>query len=399
MLIECRGIPGSVVTLVVRPLPALALVLPLLASGLAGATPLFPGTLTRVSVATDGTSADSWVFNPSISGNGRIVAFQTDATTLVPGDTNGFPDIFLRDRLYGLTIRVSVGSEGQQANRESFWPDLSQDGRRVAFTSGASNLVPGDTDQRRDIFVHDPVTGTTLLVSTGAANDAILPSISADGARVAYQDGIAGGVRVWDGPTGTDRFVSGFGQEPRLSPDGRFVAFWDWGVGVPGKPWIYLHDLDRDVTDLFVLGCMGACFRPVLSQDASVVAFLDFGPSSETVVAVDRTTGLFQALPLSQEGYNRIDVTPNGRFVAFDSSSGILAGGILTPLPGAYLWDRATGELHHVSGSDASLPDGLWGNNPVASDDGRHVAFETGYAHEPADTNNRFDIYVRDRLG
>ena len=106
---------------------------------------------------------------PSISADGRFVAFESLASNLVPGDTNGVGDVFVHDRQTGTTERVSVSSAGTQGNGDSAVPSISADGRFVAFVSVASNLVPGDTNGRLDVFVHDRQTGTTERVSVSSA--------------------------------------------------------------------------------------------------------------------------------------------------------------------------------------------------------------------------------------
>jgi Tol biopolymer transport system component len=108
-----------------------------------------------VSVTSDGTQGNSHSAFPSISADGRYVAFSSLASNLVPGDTNGVPDVFVHDRLTGQTTRVSVASDGTQGNDHSGCPSISADGRYVAFESLASNLVPGDTDDswEWDVFV------------------------------------------------------------------------------------------------------------------------------------------------------------------------------------------------------------------------------------------------------
>src|SRR5439155_298670 len=127
----------------------------------------------------------------SLSADGRSVTFASSATNLVPGDTNGVRDTFVHDLTTGQTVRVSVNSAGTQGNDTSFSPSLSADGQLVAFASDATNLVPGDTNGVRDTFVHDLTTGETVRVSADSAgiqgNDSSsTPSLSADGQLVAF---------------------------------------------------------------------------------------------------------------------------------------------------------------------------------------------------------------------
>ena len=128
---------------------------------------------------------------PAISADGRYVAFWSGASNLVPGDTNEHYDVFVRDRQLGTTDRVSVASNGTQANGDSAFPAISADGRYVTFESEASNVVPGDTNHARDVFVRDLRSGTTERVSvatdgTQANGDSLIPAISADGRYVAF---------------------------------------------------------------------------------------------------------------------------------------------------------------------------------------------------------------------
>ena len=144
------------------------------------------GTTRRVSLGPGGVQGNDYSFNPSISADGRFVAFESDATNFVPGDTNGFSDVFVHDRKTGTTRRVSVGPGGVQGNEGSYLPSISADGRFVAFESDATNLVPGDTNGVADVFVHDRKTGTTKRVSVGQGgvqgnSDSYRPAISADG--------------------------------------------------------------------------------------------------------------------------------------------------------------------------------------------------------------------------
>ena len=123
------------------------------------------GETTRVSVSSSGAEANGDSFAPALSSDGRYVAFSSAASNLVDGDTNDANDIFIRDRQANTTTRVSVGFDGSQANGGSDQPSLSGDGRLVAFTSTASNIVNGDANNLRDAFVYDRQTGTAVNVS------------------------------------------------------------------------------------------------------------------------------------------------------------------------------------------------------------------------------------------
>jgi Tol biopolymer transport system component len=215
------------------------------------------GETTRVSVASDGTQANGacatigcWCIlsGLSISPDGRYIAFHSDSTNLVEGDTNGFTDIFVHDRLTGETQRVSAASDGTQGNGGSSIPTISRDGRYVAFISDSTNLVEGVTNG--GIFVHDRVTGKTTVVSvssdgTQGNEGAGYPSISADGRYVAFSSFsnnlVEGDINgdsdcfVHDRTTGetTLESVSSDGRQGNggvgataISADGRYVAFW-----------------------------------------------------------------------------------------------------------------------------------------------------------------------------
>ncbi|HEV7862154.1 MAG TPA: hypothetical protein VGR20_05615, partial [Acidimicrobiia bacterium] len=149
------------------------------------------GRTSRVSVASDGAQGNQDSFSPSISANGRFVAFASEATALVSEDRNRAEDVFVHDRRTGRTSRMSVSSDGKPANGDSFAPSISADGRFVAFASTATNLVRADTNGATDIFVHDRDTGRTTRVSVAsdgaqAGGDVFSPSISGDGQLVAF---------------------------------------------------------------------------------------------------------------------------------------------------------------------------------------------------------------------
>jgi len=148
-------------------------------------------TTTGVSVDSEGNQVNASSSHSSISTDGRCVAFSSRASNLVPGDTNNSRDIFVRDTLTNTTTRVSLDSAGNQANEGANNPSISVSGRFVAFSSYSSDLVPGDTNNTSDIFVRDTLTNTPTRVSLDSAgnqaNDFCLGmSISADGRFVAF---------------------------------------------------------------------------------------------------------------------------------------------------------------------------------------------------------------------
>jgi len=207
------------------------------------------GAVQRVSVDASGNQGNSDSVNPSISADGRYVAFESDATNLVAGDGNAFKDIFVYDRQSGTIERVSVDSDGAEADGPSLRCSLSADGRYVAFMSGAADLVDDDTNPVYDIFVYDRQNDSIERVSVdsaGAQADDFseIPTISADGRYVAFRSNatnlVAGDtngtfdVFVHDRQSGTTERVSVDSSENQvggmsgfvsLSADGRYVAF------------------------------------------------------------------------------------------------------------------------------------------------------------------------------
>lgn len=149
------------------------------------------GTTEIASISSTGVRGNAFSGFAAISADGRFVAFRSGATNLVFADTNSQDDVFVHDRLTGMTERVSIDSTGAQADGGSSVPSISADGRYVAFDSVATNLVAGDTNGASDVFVHDRLSGATVRVSVevGGAEgnaDSLLPSISANGLQIAF---------------------------------------------------------------------------------------------------------------------------------------------------------------------------------------------------------------------
>jgi hypothetical protein len=208
------------------------------------------GTSERVSVGMNGQEANGASGQSSISGDGRYVAFFSFANNLVPGDTNNVQDVFVFDRQTGITTRASVDNNGGQADgaSENFAASISDNGRYIGFHSGASNLVPGDTNNKRDVFMRDLQAGTTELISlstecTGGDGESYTARISSDGRYVSFGSGASNlvpgdtnGVHdafVRDRQTGITKRVSisSSGDQgnnhsvgSKSSTDGRYVA-------------------------------------------------------------------------------------------------------------------------------------------------------------------------------
>ena len=332
------------------------------------------GQTTRVSVSSAGTEALEALGGtsrfPSISADGRYVAFDSDAANLVPDDTNGHIDVFVHDRLTGQTTRVSVASDGTEARGGGIYratPDISADGRYVAFCSAASNLVPNDTNGEQDVFVHDRLTGETELISvatdgTQAGLACVYPALSADGRYVVFvcRDAYLapGGSRVRDNvylrdrQTGTTAYVCE-GHEPSISGDGRFVA---------------------------------TAFAAVWLVDTQTWEAVRVDVASDGTVG-DAATGINNAPAM----------TPDGQLIAFQSCASNLVPGDSNRTWDVFVHDRQTGETELIS--VASDGTGGFGWHPSISADGRFVSFGSlGGTLVPNDTNGRADVFVRDRL-
>ena len=352
----------------------------------------------RVSVDSKGRQGDGLSRSPSASADGRFIAFESLATNLVGGDTNGFQDVFVHDRLTGDTKLVSVGSDGAPANATSLGASISGDGRFVAFASDASNLTAGAVPFGRDVYMRDLLAGTTELVSvdlSGQGNGrSAPPDISADGRFVAFgsfSPNVVSGdtndafdVFVRDRAAGTTvrASVDSAGVEghaastgPRISGDGRFVAFGSEASNlVPGDT--------NGRRDIFV--------RDLLSSTTERVSV-----DSAGIEANSQSDG-----PGIQGGSSwGPDISGDGRFVAFDSiATNLVAGDTNTcgpfyqspagACPDVFVHDRLTGETRRVSVDSAGAQANAASTDPAISADGSVVAFFSPAQNlVPGDTN------------
>ena len=216
------------------------------------------GVLTLVSAASNNDQGNNLSYEPSISADGRYVVFTSHASNLVPGDTNGTPDIFRKDTQTGVITLVSAASNGDQGNNQSYHPSISANGQLVVFTSDANNLVNGDQNYLTDIFRHEIATGTTTIVSvTGVARRSRPPTARA------YSHG-----------------------DQKLSADGRYVVFYSYASNlVPGDT-NGTTDIFRKDTQTVAITLVSAAsngdqgnnesYDPSISADGRYVVFYSY---------------------------------------------------------------------------------------------------------------------------
>jgi len=399
------------------------------------------------SVSSAGVQANAPADFAAISADGRYVAFQSRASNLVANDTNGEDDIFVYDTVNATTTRVSVASTGEQGvGGPSYSPAISADGRYVAFESAATNLVPGDTNLSFDIFVHDTVGGTTTRVSVDSTGVQALgggsvdPAISADGRYVAFssQAGnlVAGDTNEeWDvfvhntvnGTTARinlNQWVSN--HEPSISADGRYVAFRTLGALVPEDTNltydVYVFDRVSGVYTFASVDSAGnqaigtvdyggtAGVAPAISADGRYVAF---AASATNLVAddtngqhdifvhdmVDHTTTRVNVDSAGAEALGDslgASISGDGRYVAFFSNASNLVANDINGLTDVFVHDSVNGTTSRVSLDEWGVESMGGGSyRPAVSVDGRYVAFQTGATNLVAnDTNNQPDIVV-----
>jgi len=406
--------PGVALLRVLALAAALAVLglLTFLPSGRGAAT---PGTTERVSVASDGSQGNGFsgggfdIRGQAISADGRYVVFTSQATNLVPGDTNGVEDVFVHDRQTGVTERVSVASDGNEGNDSSWEPAISADGRHVAFWSRATNLVPGDTNGVADVFVHDRQTGVTERASVDSGGNegngwSTSPAISADGRYVAFHSH-ASNLVAGD----TNNFCD-FNHDGNLD----------------NCPDVFVHDRQTGTTELASVDSGGnqddnGSDYPAISADGRYVVFVSAATNlvpgdtngKADVFVRDRQTGVTERVSVDSSGNEANGpsgfsyspaISADGRYVAFASAATNLVPGDTNDWIDIFVHDRQTGVTERVSvdssgnqGNGCSCK-GMFDHTSAISADGRYVAF-TSFASNlvPGDTNGGEDVFVHDR--
>jgi len=347
------------------------------------------GTTTLVSVDVTGLGGGSDNSLPlGISTNGRYALFESLATNLVANDTNSAQDVFLRDVVAGVTTLISVSTNGGVGSGESRDAVMTPDGRYVAFTSVSSNLVVGDTNGIPDIFVRDVIGGTTVVASAGAISP------------------------VFNGVS------SGDSESPLITPDGRYVAFYSTATNLaPGVQTnisdIYVRDLVAGTTVWASSGALAlaqsvlgvssvSCFNQALSTNGQYVAYQasSANPTNGLVLRYNVASGATDLVgtnaPMqsgsTQDAHN-LDLSPDGRFVAFVASSNF--NQCMTTC--VLLWDAQSGLSTLVSGDTNDLvPTNSVCDWPTVAPDGSLVCFASTATGLTTNTlTGDWHVYVR----
>jgi Tol biopolymer transport system component len=373
---------------------ALALLTPSAVTAAAG-----DNLLVSRATGIEGAKGNGGSLQSSISADGRFVAFESAATNLDPADTDATFDIFVRDTQTSATTLVSRagGPTGRKSDGVCSDPDISGDGRYVAFRCSARTLHPADTDTTFDVFVRDLQANTTTLVSRadGAAGakgngNSVAPSISADGRYVAFES-VATNISPADTDATADVFVrdlhanatalvsrapgvdgvngNGDSTQPSISSSGRYVAFSSLSTNV------HADDLDA-AADVFVRD-IASNVTTLVSRAATAAGVKGDGDSTQP------------------------GISPDGRWVAFISTSTNLDAADADAVVDVYvrgLSDR-TSTTTLVSRADG--PNGVKGDGasatPTISTTGRYVAFSSGATNlDPGDGDAVSDIYSRE---
>lgn len=397
----------------------------------------------RVSVSSGGAQSDGLSRQFDLSRNGRFVTFMSDATNLVAGDTNAARDVFVHDRTTGTTTRVSVASDGSEADGESNAGEMSNNGRYVAFHSAAANLVANDTNASNDVFVHDRETGETRRVSVtsaGTESDAggAWPSMSRGGRYVAFRSGAtnlvpddANGlgdafvhdrkngrmIRVSVTELGGDADAAALRHD--ISPNGRYVSVLTRATNIvagatTGAANIYVYDWKRGRVALATIGwngepANGDSGQMGFSEDGHYMAFSSWASNlvpddtNETadVFVWSRIDRSITRVSIGESGEQANGessgghLSPEGHLVYFRSAASNLVDGDTNGFQDIFVHDRTTKETRRVSLTAAGAEFNADAYRPIVRKNGRLVSLFTLADNLVAgDTNVADDVFV-----
>ncbi|CAO3407237.1 hypothetical protein [Azospirillum largimobile] len=349
---------------------------------------LTTGAITMVNQAADGTIANGFFSNFELSENGRTVAFSSDADSLVPGDTNGTFDVFVKDMVTGQVTLVSQSAGGIPANGRSTAPALSADGRIVAFESSASDLVPGDGNGLPDIFVKDLATGAVTLASQtagGAQTDgmSVSPLLSADGTKLVFTSA-ATNLVPGDANGEMDTFFKDLAT-------GQITLVSQAADGTQPNRLSGGTSLSADGTRV-VFATAADNLVPNEANDTDDVFVKDLATGALTLVS--QTAGGVQSNGWSGDAR----ISGDGTKVVFVSNATNLVPNDTNGLTDVFMKDLTTGEITLVSLSpDGQTGSGAnWGDAATVSFDGSRVAFSSAAPDlSPDDANGPLlDVFV-----
>ena len=404
-------------------------------------------TTERVSVNSAEVEGNDASDTTAMSADGRFVAFISEADNLVDGDDNGEADIFVRDRQTGTTEQVSVNSDEEGGNDSSDDPRITPDGRYVVFSSFSDNLVDDDTNDQADIFLRDRQTGTTERVSLTdddeetESDGSFLPDVSSDGRYVAFQssaddlvagdeEGVSRHLRR-DRMAGTTVRVSvgaGGGEPTTTARTPRSAATGTWWPSRRAPRTsrvrrtadfgsdVFVRDISAATTTRVSVDSAGVrgddeSLEPAITPDGRYVVFQSWADNlvagdtngASDIFLHDRQTGdteivsLTDAEGLGDDDSFRPDISADGRFVSFESWATNLVAGDTNGTDDAMVRDRQNGTTTRVSVSTTGTEGDDETYVPLISDNGFVVGFSS-YATNlvDADTNDVSDVFVRD---
>ena len=407
------------------------------------ANPTVPETPTIVSTDSEFLLGNSTSLQPSSSADGHYVAFLSYATNLVPDDNNDVGDVFVKDMVTGVTTRVSTDVFGAEGNADSFHPSISADGRFVAFESLANNLVPDDTNNTYDVFVKDMQSESGMITrvsttdsSNGQADSAsFYPSISGDGNLVVFQSSatnlVSGDtnetydVFVKNLTTGETIPVStggnGFSAAPSISPDGGFVSFYSSANNlVPGdmnnRVDVFMKDLATGAITLVSTDSSGTTQGDqgsglsAISQGGQYVAFLSFadnlvpGDTNGVSDVFLKNTSTGELMLVSSDwagtegnfasGTTFVSISSDGRYVTFDSLANNLVPGDTNGVSDVFVKDMVTENIVRISTDGNGVEGNLGSAGSSISADGVYVAFDSSSSNlVPNDNNESTDVF------
>ncbi len=418
---------------------------PVVAVGAAGWRPdrhRRPGDLTLISTSDTGVKGNGSSSRPSISGDGRLVAFISGATNLHPADTDAVQDIYVKDLLTGEVSVVSTTGSGVKGNGNSWDPHIAADGSKVTFYSSASNLDPSDSDTTPDIYVKDLASGDLVLASASATGvkgnaNSVGPMLSGNGTMVVFTSDAtnldpadldtASDVYVKDLLTGelilastsdTGEKSNDFSTATSIAADGTAVSFFSWATNLDPADTDTLADIyvkNLDTGDLMLAstsssgekGNADSYFDSRLSADGDSLVFdayaTNLHPEANGVLQVylkDLITGKLTLASSTTDGEVAISYTFHAELssdeasVAFASWAWNLDPSDTDARTDIYLKDLVTGELSLASTNASGVKGDDDSDHPALTADGRSVVFESIADNlDPTDTDTLSDIY------